>query len=401
MQQEMLSELRESLMGDPAMRQRLGACEDKSAAAHLLLGTYNCCSPETLVTALEPVIREPGMPLPDLVLQDIPPADFLPVGVILLRGELAIEWLWLGMDGLQEPFYYRSTERADLLPVNALLRCATPLAALDRFASAPPPDGLIFHMSRCGSTLVSQMLAASPHHVVVSEAPFFDNVVQLASAGAVPEYLVNAAAAALLRYREGTNRRGFIKVDPLHSLALPMLRRLFPQTPWVFLYRDPAEVLVSQRRLPGLHVQQGFHPLDSLGVLGGDQVERDAYPAWVTEHICRAALVERGDPNGLFVNYACLPQAVTTAILPHFRISPDDAMLSAMGHAAGQNAKAPENAFVGDTDEKQAEAVATLRVPDSLNHAYAQLEQAAEEGHGSAQNTPIGPQASVSVVFDW
>src|SRR5438874_313448 len=40
------------------------------------------------------------------------------------------------------------------------------------------PSGLIFHMSRCGSTLVSQMLAALPANIVVSEAPPIDAIVQ-------------------------------------------------------------------------------------------------------------------------------------------------------------------------------------------------------------------------------
>jgi hypothetical protein len=36
------------------------------------------------------------------------------------------------------------------------------------------PDGFVFHMSRCGSTLVAQMLAVVPDHVVVSEAEPLD-----------------------------------------------------------------------------------------------------------------------------------------------------------------------------------------------------------------------------------
>jgi hypothetical protein len=41
-----------------------------------------------------------------------------------------------------------------------------------------PPTGFIFHMSRCGSTLVSQMLASIPDNVVISEAGPIDAVVQ-------------------------------------------------------------------------------------------------------------------------------------------------------------------------------------------------------------------------------
>lgn len=401
MQQDTLARLRNSLMADPALRERLGACEERVAAAQLLCRTHHDCEPGALADALQPIIRSPLMPPPELALQEAPPPDFLPVGIILLDGELAVEWLWLGSDGLQEPFYYRSTERADLLPINALLRCATPLSALETFADAPAPAGLIFHMSRCGSTLLSQMLASSPDHVVISEAPFFDNIVQLASAGMIPEKMVHAAAGALLRYREGTGKRGFIKLDPLHSLALPMIQRVFRQIPWIFLYRAPGEVLVSQQRLPGLHVQQGFHPLNALGIHDGDQIDAQAYPAWITEHICKAALAGWGDPNGLFVNYSQLPGAVTARILPHFKVSPDTAMLAAMEITASRDAKAPDRAFSEDSADKRDAAQTSVSVPDSLNHVFAQLERAAEPGPDGAPRTASGPQSAVSVSFDW
>ena len=44
---------------------------------------------------------------------------------------------------------------------------------LDQAAAEPgiDPTGFIFHLARCGSTLVSQMLAALPEHIVLSEAP--------------------------------------------------------------------------------------------------------------------------------------------------------------------------------------------------------------------------------------
>jgi len=58
-------------------------------------------------------------------------------------------------------------------PFNQLFCDRTPLAALGDYAASNPgiaPDGFIFHVSRCGSTLVSQMLAALPDSIVLSEA---------------------------------------------------------------------------------------------------------------------------------------------------------------------------------------------------------------------------------------
>src|SRR2546430_2644461 len=122
----------------------------------------------------------------------------------------------------------------------------------------PPvrPSGFIFHMSRCGSTLLTQMLAALAHNIVISEASPIDAVVR---APHVRPALSDDQHALWLRWmigalgqpRSGNERHYFIKLDCWHTLALPLFRRAFPDVPWGFLYRDPVEVLVSQLRMPG------------------------------------------------------------------------------------------------------------------------------------------------------
>lgn len=108
-----------------------------------------------------------------------PPRQWLPVQVYAEGETLLVEWLHFGFAPLAEPFFEQSVARARTLPANRLLRCATPLAALSALDGAPPPDGLIFHMSHCGSTLVAQMIAALDRTVVVSEAPPLDLALQL------------------------------------------------------------------------------------------------------------------------------------------------------------------------------------------------------------------------------
>ena len=59
------------------------------------------------------------------------------------------------------------------LPFNLLFPRRTPVEVLTRWREERPglaPTGFVFHLSRCGSTLVSQMLAALPQNVVLSEA---------------------------------------------------------------------------------------------------------------------------------------------------------------------------------------------------------------------------------------
>ena len=77
-----------------------------------------------------------------------------------------------------------STRRLSLClrrPFNLVFRRQTPVEALEELYEAEPgiyPTGFIFHMSRCGSTLVSQMLAALPADIVVSEASVIDGALR-------------------------------------------------------------------------------------------------------------------------------------------------------------------------------------------------------------------------------
>ncbi len=197
------------------------------------------------------------------------------------------------------------------------------MAIEDFVARAPAgqslaPSGFIFHMSRCGSTLVSQMLAALPAAIVVSEAPPIDAVVQLsrlrpALPAEQPLKVLTAMIAAFGRRRGGNERHYVIKFDACHALALPLLRRAFPAVPWLFLYRHPVEVLVSQLQMPGMQMIPQFVPSSFYGIDSFDDAED--YYARVLAKICEAALAAGG---GLFVNYRELPQAVFSRMLPHF-----------------------------------------------------------------------------------
>ena len=46
--------------------------------------------------------------------------------------------------------------------------------------------------------------------------------------------------------------------DALPSKQLPLFRAAFPKTPWIFIYRDPVEVMVSLLRKPSGTIQQWF-----------------------------------------------------------------------------------------------------------------------------------------------
>jgi hypothetical protein len=110
---------------------------------------------------------------------------------------------------------------------------------------------------------------------------------------------------ALGQPRLRTEQRYFVKFDARHALDLPLVRRAFPEVPWVFLYRDPVEILVSHLNQPTSWTVPGIVPVRGVPCSEGSI----AYPVRVIAAICRAAL-DALDERGTLVNYSDLPGGV-------------------------------------------------------------------------------------------
>ena len=118
----------------------------------------------------------------------------------------------------------------------------------------------------------------------------------------------------------------FIKLDCWHTAALPLFRHAFPDVPWVFLYREPVEVLMSQLTMPGTQMVPGLLGPDVLGLESSyDPTNLPDYYARALAKVCEPAARHVGDGKGLLINYRQLPQAVFTTILPHFGFAMNDA----------------------------------------------------------------------------
>jgi hypothetical protein len=374
------------VIADAALAARLAAIEDgsafiaeavRSAQAHGIAlsetGLRNAAQPDVLGLS-----RWSNAPLAGSAL---PPSDWLPVAVTPTPGAISVDWARFGVEPLREPFFEEALRRALSLPFNRAFRYRTglhDLVAQAETMESVAPAGFIFHMSRCGSTLVAQMLASLADSVVISEAPPLDAVVQLGR-NLPQDYAVRALRAmvsAFGRKRSGRERRYVVKLDCWHTLALPLFRRAFPNVPWVFLYRDPVEVLVSQMRQRGMQMVPQYLPPRFYGIADVDATMDEDYCARVLGVICRAVLDHEPMRGGLLLNYRKLPEAVTTAILPHFGIVCGDDERQAMRQTAERDAKSPNLPFAGDTQIKQ--RAATPKICDAaarhLHDVYDRLE---------------------------
>jgi hypothetical protein len=296
------------------------------------------------------------------------------------------DWCYLGERRFTDPFFEQTIERCLRHPFNLLFRHQTPVEVLAEMYEAQPglsPTGLIFHMSRCGSTLISQMLAALPQNIVISEAGTIDSILRanfLNPTVTDDQQLdwLRWMTSALARRRQDRERHLFIKFDSWHTLSMPLILRAFPGVPWIFVYRDPVEVIVSHLRVPSGRMLSGMTETHLLGmdITTITRMPLEEYCAMVTARICETALQRHRDGAGTIISYRQLPEAVCSLLPDVFHLTYREADLERMRDAAQFDAKDPSARFVDDTTAKRREATdAVRRVADKwVGSLYEQLE---------------------------
>ncbi|MCW3847201.1 sulfotransferase [Sphingomonas sp. LB-2] len=393
----LLDVFRAAVMADPAAQQMLAELRDPEAFIAKGIEWANArgiaLTPADLAGARPDPLAIHGFAPPPQSGAAWPPRQWLPARCAIEAG-FAIDWYHYAAAPLAEPFFADTRNRAGMRPFNQLFRYRTQFGDFiqaDR-EGALQPDGFIFHMSRCGSTLVSQMLAALPGTIVVSEADMLDMIVQLPllAQGVSNELHIDAlraVVAALGRDRSGTSQRYFIKLDSWHTLALPLFRQAFPDVPWIFLYREPVEVLVSQERMRGTQTAPGVLPPQIFGFTEAEMSLPDVdYIARVLARTCSAVTDQWELGGGLAVDYRELPDAMLTRILPHFGIDPAPGERALLDAASGRDAKAPDTGFKPDSARKREEAGPATRAAAERHMAavHARLQALNVSWHRSA-----------------
>jgi gluconate kinase len=300
---------------------------------------------------------------------DGPPPDrpdlldgFVPVAVHALAGAPVVAWCRLDGQRFAEPFFEETLRVAQRLPFNRAFAPWTPLRELPARGAQRPGvriAGFVFHLSRCGSTLVAQAFAALPQVLVLSEPPPFDAIVRAHEQQpeldrATQVAWLRAMLDALAQPRAG-EQQVVVKLDAWHASHLDLIEAAFPGVPWIFLVREPVDVLVSHRR------QYSFMmaALNAPSLLGctpqeAMRMQPDEYRAQVLGRIL-TAMVER-DAGERTIDYRALPEAIWETIAPRFGIALTAAERARVREATTRDAKAPARTFVSDLAAKRREA---------------------------------------------
>ncbi|MDA8454762.1 sulfotransferase family protein [Acidovorax sp. GBBC 3334] len=291
-------------------------------------------------------------------------------------GEPLVDWMRAPPGVTRTPFFADGVQDALFHPFHQAFRRQTPLSDLLEWAEASPglaPSGIVFHVSRCGSTLVTQAFAAIDGHVTLSEAPLLDDLLRaetmrptLDPALAIPAARAVAGAwAHPLRPGLGEPPRHLvIKCDCWATGYAERIAQAWPETPWLFLYRDPVEVLVSQLQQRAAYLIPGG-PLgvNPVGIAFDDALAMgsEAYCARSLGGIYEAMVRQFRPERTLLLNYRQLPSAILAQIAPHFGIAPSPQAALQIESTFAVHAKHPNHPFAPDAQRKRQQASPRLR----------------------------------------
>lgn len=287
--------------------------------------------------------------------------DWLPARAALHPTGLYLALREIRPAELQDPFMQETITR---IPAReSVVQIAR--EEVGRGTAGSGPAGIVFHVARCGSTLVSQLLKQDVGVVVYAE-PLPVNEILLPPHKWPRAELVAALRSLGAAFARHARKPWVWKLTSWNTLFCDLVAEAFPATPWILVLRDPVEVSVSLLERPAGWIWDGELPaapfLKAIDPEGASR-SREDYVARLYGAFCEAA--SRLDPSlGELVDYGSLPDATWDAVAPRFGLAVDPAARARMREAAGMNSKAPisrPELFRGDADAKQAAAGAALR----------------------------------------
>ncbi len=193
--------------------------------------------------------------------------SWIPYELFRDDGEWMAKWIYLGDHLFKKPFFDETIAHCRHLMLNkSMFRVVTELDFIKTVNKKLPtiePSAFIFHISRCGSTLLAQLLSLNDDNIVVSEAPFFDLILRMkyVDKNVGDEHRLDYFKNAVHIYgqkRFENQKRYFIKLDSWHLFFLEDIRKIFPTVPFIFLKRNLSETITSHRKLPGMQAVPGL-----------------------------------------------------------------------------------------------------------------------------------------------
>lgn len=220
---------------------------------------------------------------------------------------------------------------------------------------AVQPAGFIFHLSRCGSTLMSGCLSELANTCVFSESPLLtelllDNQLTVDAQQKTVSAFINLQAAVFPE-----RPKMIIKWNAWDIFKWELIHNVYPQVPVIFLVRDPLEILASHQKAAGRHMvfdrsMEHFHPIFSNGDESLTLLEKRISVLTCLLHKMRDVFF----PSRIKVlDYRQLDIDNIFAAIDYFGLGNCDAVAEKIRNRMQFHSKSPGQIFTQDTRQKQ------------------------------------------------
>lgn len=261
--------------------------------------------------------------------------------------------------------------------------------------------GAVFHESRCGSTLAANALVAlnpERNRVYSESAP--PKLVLKKCGEDFTECSVQGAANLMrdVVYLMGRSDNSleenlFFKFQSTTTRTMQVFRTAFPSTPWVFLYREPIEVMQSHLDMPNTSTSncvRNYKKSPMIKLLARKlrlkmkDLENEEVCALHLATICGSALINLEEANGLgmALNYDKeMAQELLDYVFPkhfHTPVHQDGyRRVMEVSKLYSKSYNGEDEIFVSDKEEKRAKASSSVKdsAVEFLEPSYKKLEK--------------------------
>jgi hypothetical protein len=236
---------------------------------------------------------------------------WLPIDLLYQSSGISVRWMEFGSTLFNEPFFHMTVERLRSPPVLAREWDGDLRSLLTRASELPPvtPNGVIFHVSRCGSTLLANALRTAKNAVVLSEArpigALFGPEVFRRSPFDVDEWegarkMLLDCMLSIYGNHSSPDPKPIIKCNGTNILHMSIMRAVWPEVPFLILIRKPADVVISVLDRPAGWVDLRRNPAQAAKTFGWEglsveEMSAEEYCARVVGRYCEAALYTLDD----------------------------------------------------------------------------------------------------------
>jgi hypothetical protein len=202
---------------------------------------------------------------------------WLPISFRFNSSTCSVGWMDFGSKSLLDPFFDHTVASLRSSSPPAPERFTTVEELVQLADSFPPidPAGVIFHVSRCGSTLLVNTMKAGGECTVLSEAPMIDSLIRQRSFNGISVGVAGddnkrqrLLQAVVSLYTACFGQQVLIKAHTSHILHVSRMRSAWPSVPFILNVRNPVEVMASNLAMPADWVRSILAPYGHENVFG-------------------------------------------------------------------------------------------------------------------------------------